>query len=196
LISIKGICSDYGFRTPHSDSRASFIDPYCDSENQFITNFHFTAANPHLRLDVKLEKIDKQDISGVGIQSTSVHPTYVDIKFDSLSADLMTPNQTGLIHFVGDTVANPPLRIFTAFIENGCLGSPPATLDLSLTSAIYGDLHKDYLIGGVQFYDEVIGHGYYNFNYTIRAEDDEGNISDFQFSGDASSTCVAEFSVN
>jgi hypothetical protein len=49
--------------------------------------------------------------------------------------------------------------------------------------------------GGVQPHDEVIGHGYYNFIYTIRAEDDEGNISDLTFSGDAHSICVSQLSV-
>jgi hypothetical protein len=194
--SIHEICSDSGFRKQQNITYLSADYSNCPSENNYIANYHLSADNPHLRLDINLKRIEQQNIAGSGIQSTSNHSTNVDIIFESLSADLVTPHQTGLIHFVGTTVANPPLPIFTAFIENGCLGSPLATFELSLTSTIYTDLYKDHSLGSVQLYDQVVGHGYYNYNYTIRAEDDQGNISDFTFSGDADSTCVNQLSVN
>lgn len=189
-LSFNSECFNSDFRDRRGITPVSTDDSYCNTENHGVAGFHFTADNPHLRLDIMLKRIEHQNISGSETPSIFGTTTFVDIQFESLSADLMSSNMVGLLHYVGDTVANPPLPIYTLFIENGCVGSPPATFDLALTSHIYSDLDKSNSLGSVQLYDEVVGHGYYNFSYTIRAEGDDGNISDFTFSGDANSTCA------
>ena len=73
---------------------------------------------------------------------------------------------------------------------NGCTGVP-ATFDLTLDSSVYR-ISTGVVFGSVHLVDEVEGWGYYNFEYTIRARDENGNVSDFIFSGDADSFCTGQ----
>ena len=83
-----------------------------------------------------------------------------------------------------------PNALFQGIIWNGCVGIP-ATFDLTLDSSIYR-ISTGEVFGSVHLVDEVEGHGYYNFKYTIRATDEDGNVSDFVFSGDADSVCTTQ----
>lgn len=195
-LSVEENCFASGFERNQGVTYLSSADDHCNEENYHGSDYDFTTAYLHLRLDMSLKRIDQQHISGSGIQPTSSDPTLAYINFDSNTADLMSPNYGHYMDFVGTTVPNPPFLLYSAFIENGCVGSPTATFHLNLKSGIYTDFYEDQSLGTIELHDQVIGHGYYNFNFTVRAEDDEGNITDFTFSGDANSTCVAEISLN
>jgi hypothetical protein len=75
---------------------------------------------------------------------------------------------------------------------NGCVGTP-AAFDLTLDSTVFRTSTSE-VFGQVHLVDEVNGHGYYNFMYTIRAMDEEANVSDFVFSGDADAFCTHQAS--
>jgi hypothetical protein len=83
--------------------------------------------------------------------------------------------------------------LFQGVIENGCVG-PAATFDLTLDSSVYRPSNSK-IFGAVHLTDAVQGHGYYKFTYTIRATDESGHVSDFEFSGDANAYCSASSSL-
>jgi len=173
---------------PRVDGSASSIDD--------IT----TAGLRHLRLNIILREMSNIVVSGSGVDSLgSFQEPWADFKITSTAADTSIPAPDEPAYGLpapppGDTWQLPAgdhaLGLFQGIIENGCVGSP-ASFDLTLDSSVYR-ISTEENFGSVHLLDTVEGHGYYNFKYTIRATDEEGNISDFVISGDADSYCTAQ----
>jgi hypothetical protein len=153
---------------------------------------------PNLRLDILLTRMEQIVISGEGFYSTGSHPLYANLDLESTSASLTDPNVYGTLSLApvgpGKVKEIPPYPIYSGIIENGCIGSPPAVFEMTLHSSVYKGSTPSPTLASVTLHDEATGNGYYQFNHTIRAEDDAGNVSDFVFSGSAEATCNATLS--
>lgn len=154
-----------------------------------------TAGLPNLRLDIILREMTNDVVSGSGVEAPDGTLVFAMWKIVSANADASIPAPADPEYGLP---APPPGEswpvsqqnyLFQGIILNGCLG--PASFDLTLDSKIHqSDQPLPY--GQVHLVDSVDGHGYYNFKYTIRATDEEGNVSDFTFSGDANAYCTSQ----
>lgn len=160
-----------------------------------------SAGLPHLRLNIILQEMHNVVVSGSGVDSLGdFEEPWARFKIESSAADDSIPAPTdpasGLpVPAPGDTFDGIPNAngLYQGIIENGCVGTP-ATFDLTLDSSVFRitAVDVDDVFGEVHLVDEVEGFGYYNFEYTIRATDEDGNVSDFVFSGDADSYCTSQ----
>lgn len=148
-----------------------------------------SAGLAHLRLNIILREMRDVLVAGSGIAD---HPL-LKIKIASAAADasLPEPNSAGynfILPEPGEIVelGESAFSLFNGIITNGCMGAV-ASLDLTLDGEVSND---DEPVGEIHLVDAVDGHGYYNFKFTIRASDADGNVSDFTFSGDADSLCT------
>lgn len=160
-------------------------------------NDDFSAELPHLRLNIVLWELQNIVVSGSGVDSSvSNDVSWVNFRIESSTADDAIPGPAdptpgSPLPPPGNTWSlSTPHTIYQGIIENGCTGSP-ATFDLTLDSAVYRN-NTSHEFGEVHLTDEVEGHGYYKFRYTIRATDEDGNVSDFVFSGDANAYCTSQ----
>jgi hypothetical protein len=154
-----------------------------------------TAGLKHLRLNIIVRRMENIVVAGEGVGVPE--DAWASFKITSSAADVALP---GPADPPSNLPAPPPGPAWTEFfhtwylfqgiILNGCVGVP-ASFDLTLDSSVYR-LSDGAVFGSVHLVDEVDGHGYYNFKYTIRATDDLGNKSDFVFSGDADSYCTSK----
>ncbi|HEU5134740.1 MAG TPA: hypothetical protein VFU13_06310 [Steroidobacteraceae bacterium] len=153
---------------------------------------------PHLRLNIILKEMRNVVVAGAGVDSLGAfQEPWATFKIVSAAADVSIPTPAappyGLpVPAPGDTWSDIPHAnaLYQGIIWNGCLGVP-ATFDLTLDSSIFR-ISTGEVLGSVHLVDEVEGHGYYNFKYTITATDENGNVSNFVFSGDADSICTAQ----
>jgi hypothetical protein len=157
-----------------------------------------TAGLKHLRLNIILKEMQNVVVSGSGVDSLGAfQEPWATFKIVSTAADDSIPAAAdapfGLpVPAPGDTWSDIPHAngLFQGIIENGCMGAP-AAFDLTLDSSVFRP-STGVVFGDVHLVDGVDGHGYYNFKYTITAEDEDGNVSDFIFSGDADSFCTSQ----
>ena len=160
-----------------------------------------TAKLPNLRLNIILREIQNVLVSGSGVDISGTHHADLQGYFQigSSNADYSLPLDDGFYFLPlpapGDTwsAMNNANQLFAGLIVNGCLSA--ATFELSLHSSVFAGSHDDEIdgpFGGIQAEDSVTGPGYYNFKYTIRATDPDGNQSDVIFSGDADSFCTIQ----
>jgi hypothetical protein len=167
---------------------------------------HFDGATeigmylPHLRLNIVLKEMRNIVIAGSGVDSLgALQDPWGTFKIVSAAANVSIPTPAAPPNSLpvpapGETWSDIPLvnTLFQGIIWNGCVGTP-ATFDLTLDSSIYR-ISTGEVFGSLHLVDEVEGHGYFNFKYTIRATDEDGNVSDFVFSGDADSVCTTQAS--
>lgn len=160
----------------------------------------FSAGLPHLRLEIVLTEIENIAIAGIGVSGDG-YPL-ASVKIASAAADASTPAPAApALEFPTPTSdhiwrleqnatvyasINP---LYVGIIENGCLGAP-AMFDLTLDGTIA--VSEGEVVGEVHLTDSVFGSGYYNMEYTVRAADSQGNVSDIVFRGHAASTCTAQ----
>jgi len=153
---------------------------------------------PHLRLNIILREMRNVVVEGSGVDSLgALQDPWATFKIVSAAANVSIPTPAAPRYTLpapapGDTWNDipEPNVLFQGIIWNGCVGIP-ATFDLTLDSSIYRTSTGE-VFGSVHLVDEVEGHGYYNFKYTMRATDEDGNVSDFVFSGDADSICTTQ----
>ncbi len=156
-----------------------------------------SAGLPHLRLNIILQEMQNIPVSGGGIDTLGAfQEPWATWKFSSTAADQSIP---GLMEDGFGLPVPPPAEtwpvgnangLFQGIIHNGCVGTP-ATFDVSLNSTVYRPSNSD-IMGEVDLSDEVHGWGDYVFKYTIRAEDQDGNASNFVFSGIADAFCTGQ----
>lgn len=192
---------------PNLKGASSSIVPTNDFTNLkgtssgIVPTNNFKTYQPNLRLNIVLIEWQNIKVSGSGVESLEggYGEPFATFKIQSSSADYSVPEPFDEAYWLpapepGDTISDfgPPL-LFQGIIENGCLGTP-ATFDLSLESSIfrYGTGET---LGEVSLQDSVEGHGYYKFKYTIRATDEDGNVSDFVFRGNADSYCTSNLTL-
>ena len=160
-----------------------------------------TAALPHLRLDVVLTEIQNVAVAGAGVVGFA-YP-HASVKIASKAAavsipaaadpprEFATPTAGNTWHLADNPAfaasVNP---LFVGVIENGC-GGAPAMFDLKLDSKILAPSAKA-VLGEVHLADSVFGAGQYNLEYTVRASDGAGNVSDITFRGHAQSYCTGK----
>lgn len=156
-----------------------------------------SAGLSHLRLNIILEEMQNIPVSGGGIDTLGVFQEHwATWKISSAAADQSIPGimEQGFglpAPGPGETWSVPNANgLYQGIIDNGCLGTP-ATFDISLNSTVYRPSNSDHM-GEVNLTDEVVGWGDYVFSYTIRAEDMDGNASDFIFSGIADAFCTSQ----
>jgi hypothetical protein len=157
-----------------------------------------TAGLPHLRLNIVLREMRNVVVSGSGVDSLGIlQEPWATFKIESIAASDSIPEPADGPYALpvpppDDTWSDIPHAnaLFQGIIENGCIGAP-ATFDLTLESSIVRASTGD-VLGTVHLVDTVQGYGYYNFEYAIRATDENGNVSDFAFSGDADAYCTSE----
>ncbi len=153
---------------------------------------------PHLRLNIILREVHNIVVAGSGVDSLGANQDpWATFKIVSAAANVSIPTPAAPDFVLPAPLPSPlpsdvpePNTLFQGIIWNGCVGVP-ATFDLTLDSSIYR-ISTGEVFGSVHLVDEVEGHGYYNFKYTIRATDEDGNVSDFVFSGDADSICTTQ----
>lgn len=159
------------------------------------------AGLPHLRLDITLTEMENVVIAGSGVVGYA-YPR-ASVKIMSNAADSSSPAAAGpALEFPAPSsghvwqLANNPTfaasvnPLFVGVIENGCLGAP-AMFDLTLDSTIELPNHGE-VVGQVHLADTVFGPGHYNLEYTVRATDADGNVSDINFKGHAESYCTGQ----
>ncbi|MFL6549780.1 MAG: hypothetical protein ACJ8OJ_13870 [Povalibacter sp.] len=152
---------------------------------------------PHLRLDIVLKDLQNVVVSGNGVDRIGEEGIpFVRIKIVSASADASNPDPAAVPYEL--SIPGPDSAwhnidfanlLYRGVIENGCLG--PASFDLTLDSSIHR-WNQVAEFGNVHLVDSVEGHGYYNFQYTLRATDEYGNVSDLIYSGDANAFCTGQ----
>ena len=160
----------------------------------------FTADLPHLRLTIIVREMQNIVVSGAGVDSAGFgQEPWVFWQIQSQAADVSIPDPSGETPYnalpappPGDTWDVPHANgLYQGIIEHGCVGAPGATFDVTLDSWV-ARLTDNVSMGSVHLTDDVQGHGYYTFSYTLRATDDAGNVSDFVISGDANAFCVGK----
>ena len=151
-----------------------------------------------MRLNIIIWEMQNVVVSGSGVDSLGLfNEHWTTIKIGSSAADDSLPEPGDkydlALPYPGETAVFPSthsITLYRGIIENGCVGTP-ATFDLTLDSSVWR-FGSGEVFGEVHLVDEVEGHGYYNFEYTIRATDEDGNVSDFIFRGDADSFCTSQ----
>lgn len=200
---------------PYADSEAGLVDALCALAKR-STGLNcpptfaagptggsdtITAGLPHLHLNIILREIRNVAVEGSGVAGMLPENELGSlgiVKITSTTADVSSPTiwdegyglqlpEPGAPPWTAVDDAN---KLFRGIILNGCMGAA-ATFDLTLDSSIT-------IFGAglpppnaIHLVDSVQGHGYYNFKFTVRATDLEGNQSDFTFSGDADSFCTS-----
>jgi hypothetical protein len=159
-----------------------------------------SAGLPHLRLEIVLTEIENIAIAGNGVVSYGYPQASVKIASNAADAsvpapaaaplEFPAPTSDHIWHLEQNATVYASINpLYVGIIENGCLGAP-AMFDLTLDGTIA--LPEGAVVGEVHLADSVFGSGYYDMEYTVRAADADGNVSDVVFRGHATSTCTSQ----
>lgn len=159
-----------------------------------------SAGLPHLRLEIVLTEMEHFALAGNGVVSYGYPEATVKIVSNAADAavpaaaaaplEFPTPTSDHIWHLEQNAVVYASINpLYVGIIENGCLGAP-AMFDLTLDGTIA--VPGGEVIGEVHLADSVFGPGYYDMEYTVRAADADGNVSDIVFRGHATSTCTSQ----
>jgi hypothetical protein len=159
-----------------------------------------SAGLPHLRLEIVLTEMEHFALAGNGVVSYGYPEASVKIASNAADASIPapaaaplefpTPTSNHIWHLEQNATVYASINpLYVGIIENGCLGAP-AMFDLTLDGTIA--VPGGEVIGEVHLADSVFGPGYYDMEYTVRATDADGNVSDIVFRGHATSTCTSQ----
>ncbi len=154
-----------------------------------------TANLPHVRVSFYIQEISNQIIANGGVETDIVNGLeYINWLTTGTDSDVENGGPYGwTLPGPGQTFNNfgphggpSGLLIYDALVFNACgsLSSFPVELESTVTES-------GAVIGTFSGVDNSTIHstGYYNLNYTIRATDGDGAVSDFQFKGKANVIC-------
>lgn len=152
----------------------------------------FTADLPNVRVTFIMQTIENEVIANGGVDDPFV---FVDWKTTGTEADIENggpygwllpgPGDPSPVGFGGDGMV-----IYDALVLNACGSFSPFPVKHEST---LGEVESGEKIGSFVGSDNstIDSTGFYNLNYTVRAKDSDGGVSDFHFSGKASVTCSA-----
>lgn len=153
----------------------------------------FKANLPHVRVSFFIQEITNEAIENGGVETELDDDggDFETVTWTTTGAEADVENggpHTWILPGPAQTLNYSPggLFIYDALVFNACGSFSSFPVEHEST------LEQDFgTIGSFLGTDNstIDSTGFYNLNYTVRAEDSDGGVSDFHFSGKASATC-------